>query len=338
MTADTQSNQTVSIIVPCYNGEAFVDRCMRSIYIQNYPNIEIIAVDDGSTDHSLEKLSAWEARFQEKNMRLRIVHQENRGLGGAINTGLKYVTGAYLSLLDIDDEYLPNAVKARAEYLSQHPDVDVVRSNGWYVSKDGKSPFISDQQEKEIDNIFVAFLEGKTNNWAGSYMVRASALFRFYPDREIYTSRYGQNLQLLLPLVYQKQCGYIDEPHMNYNQQEDSLSKASEPEKAKQRRLENMAGYRDIRIYMVNQVVKDSQSKARFLALVNAAYWRSIMITAIFSQDRALMQNAYAELCRLTKPQIDDKITYNRLLHPTRAFFLRVIRKVSMTFRAYAQP
>lgn len=56
-------------------------------------------------------------------------------------------------------------------------------------------------------------------------MVRTSALFDFYPDREIYQSRFGQNLQFLMPLTYKKKCGYIDEPQMIYNIQEDSLSK-----------------------------------------------------------------------------------------------------------------
>ncbi len=52
-------------------------------------------------------------------------------------------------------------------------------------------------------------------------------LFKFYPEREIYQSKYGQNLQLLLPLLYNKKCGFIDKPHMNYNQQENSLTKTN---------------------------------------------------------------------------------------------------------------
>ena len=113
--------------------------------------------------------------------------------------------------------------------------MDVVRSNGWYVRKNGKSLFIYDECEKNIQDVFTALLEGKTNNWAGSYMVRVSSLFKFYPEREIYQSKYGQNLQLLLPLLHNKKCGFIDKPHMNYNQQENSLTKTN-VEKSKKKK------------------------------------------------------------------------------------------------------
>jgi hypothetical protein len=98
--------------------------------------------------------------------------------------------------------------------------------------------FIYDECEKNIQDVFTALLEGKTNNWAGSYMVRVSSLFKFYPEREIYQSKYGQNLQLLLPLLYNKKCGFIDKPHMNYNQQENSLTKTNVEKSKKKKSLE----------------------------------------------------------------------------------------------------
>ena len=213
-------NKKVSIIVPCFNGERFVDRCLHSIEIQNYPYIEVVVVNDGSTDQSESKILEWKEKLENRGILLIYIKQKNQGLGSAINTGLKYISGEYLSLLDIDDEYLQGALSERVEFLENHKDMDVVRSNGWYIRKNGKSLFVYDECEKEIYNPFVALLEGKTNNWAGSYMVRVPSLFRFYPDREIYQSRYGQNLQILLPVLYKKKSGFIDKHHMNYNQQE----------------------------------------------------------------------------------------------------------------------
>lgn len=202
-------NDLVSIIVPCYNGEKFVDRCFNSILKQDYARIQIIAVNDGSTDQSEQRVLAWNDRFKNAGMQLVYIAQENKGPGGAINTGLKAVSGEFLSLLDVDDEFLESAISSRVAFLNEHKDVDVVRSNGWYNRKSGKNLFMYDDAEKKIGDVFSALIVGKTNNWAGSYMVRTSALFAFYPDREIYQSRYGQNLQLLLPLTYQKNVALL---------------------------------------------------------------------------------------------------------------------------------
>ena len=326
-------NNLVSIIVPCYNGEAFVDRCMTSIYCQDYSSIEIIVVDDGSTDQSKDKILSWKNNFAKKNYNLLCITQKNKGPGGAINTGLKYVTGGFISLLDIDDEYLPGAITERVTYMNSHEDVDVVRSNGWYVRNNGKSLFIYDDQEKELSDIFTALIEGKTNNWAGSYMVRSSALFKFYPDREIYQSRYGQNLQLLLPLVYEKKCGYIDVPHMNYNQQENSLTKTSDQIMAKEQNLENAKGYRDIRIFMVNMIIKEKSKKLLYLKLIDMAYWRSVMQIAFSMKDQILMKDAYLELTNIERPILEDKIIYCRLMHPKMVFLLKIFRKLNNILR-----
>ena len=176
-------NDLVSIIVPCYNGEKFVDRCFNSILKQDYARIQIIAVNDGSTDQSEQRILAWNDRFKNAGMQLVYIAQENKGPGGAINTGLKAVSGEFLSLLDVDDEFLESAISSRVAFLNEHKDIDVVRSNGWYNRKSGKNLFMYDDAEKKIGDVFSALIVGKTNNWAGSYMVRTSALFAFYPDR-----------------------------------------------------------------------------------------------------------------------------------------------------------
>lgn len=105
-----------SIIVPCYNGEKFVDRCFDSILKQKYAHMEVIVVNDGSTDQSEQRVLAWNDRFRNAGIQLVYVSQENKGPGGAINTGLKHVTGEYLCLLDIDDELLESAVSTRVAF------------------------------------------------------------------------------------------------------------------------------------------------------------------------------------------------------------------------------
>ena len=131
----------VSVIIPCYNGESVVNRSIESIYNQSYGNIELIVVDDGSIDNSKEVILGWKGKFLNKGYVLKYVYQKNRGLGGAIDKGLKYVTGEYLTLLDADDYYLPESVLKRAEFLDNNPEYAAVRSNGWMVSGEERRLF-----------------------------------------------------------------------------------------------------------------------------------------------------------------------------------------------------
>lgn len=88
-----------SIIIPVYNVEEYLDQCLRSVVSQTYRDFEIILVDDGSPDRSGALCDAW----AEKDSRVRVIHQENQGLSGARNTGIRAAEGDYLMFLDSDD-------------------------------------------------------------------------------------------------------------------------------------------------------------------------------------------------------------------------------------------
>lgn len=96
----------VSVIVPVYNVEPYIDQCLTSLRKQRYPHLEIIVVDDGSPDGSV----AIAERHAAEDPRLRVVRQPNGGLGAARNTGIKHATGAYLTFVDSDDILPPKAV------------------------------------------------------------------------------------------------------------------------------------------------------------------------------------------------------------------------------------
>lgn len=93
------SEAKISIIVPVYNVETYLPQCLNSLVEQTYKNLEIICVNDGSTDGSLAILRD----YAERDGRIKIVSQENAGLSGARNTGISYVTGQYLMFVDSDD-------------------------------------------------------------------------------------------------------------------------------------------------------------------------------------------------------------------------------------------
>ncbi len=159
-------------------------------------------------------------------------------------------------------------------------------------------------------------------------MVRVSSLFKFYPEREIYQSKYGQNLQLLLPLLYNKKCGFIDKPHMNYNQQENSLTKTNVEKSKKKKSLDNANGFRDIREHMVQIIIHDEREREYYLDIIQNFYWRSVMQIAGVYNDDILMKEAFLKLKINKNVQLDDYIIYCRLTHPELVLLLRLFRKI----------
>ena len=89
----------VSIIIPVYKVEEYLEKCIESVTSQSYTNLEIILVDDGSPDNSGKICDS----FAEKDKRIKVIHKENGGLSDARNVGIRMSTGKYLVLLDSDD-------------------------------------------------------------------------------------------------------------------------------------------------------------------------------------------------------------------------------------------
>ena len=232
----------VSVIIPCYNAARYIDRSIKSVYEQDWQCIELIVVDDGSIDRSADCIHAWEPKFLLRDgYSLLYIHQENRGLGGAIKTALEYINGQYISLLDADDRYMPTSISEKAKYLDDHPEQSIVRSNGYIVSGERKWLFTYNAREK-IGDLFEMLMHGETFNWAGSYMVRADVLLSFYKERAFYPSRFGQNLQIMIPVSYKNKSGFIDKPLMEYIRVENSLTKERDPVRAKEKSVKNAYG------------------------------------------------------------------------------------------------
>ena len=97
----------VSIIVPIYNVEQYLDHCVQTIVNQTYKNLEIILVDDGSPDHCPAMCDAW----AEKDMRVKVIHKPNGGVSDARNKGLSIATGEYICFIDADDYISPLLVE-----------------------------------------------------------------------------------------------------------------------------------------------------------------------------------------------------------------------------------
>lgn len=111
----------ISVIVPVYKVEQYLDRCMRSLLAQTMPDIEIILVDDGSPDRCPEMCDAYAAQ----DTRIRVIHKKNGGLGYARNSGLEIAEGEYIAFLDSDD-YIAGDMYEKMYAAAKEYDADVV--------------------------------------------------------------------------------------------------------------------------------------------------------------------------------------------------------------------
>ena len=110
----------LSIVVAVYNAETWLDRCVQSLLNQELSLIEIILVDDGSTDGS----SAMCDRWAEKNSLISVFHKVNGGLSDARNAGIERASGEYITFVDSDDYVERKTFSSLINYLDQHDDVD----------------------------------------------------------------------------------------------------------------------------------------------------------------------------------------------------------------------
>ena len=119
------SNPLVTIIIPVYNVEKYLEDCLESLKKQHYQNLEIIAINDGSTDKSLEILQSYENTFSN----YKIIAQTNQGQGVARNVGITQMTGKYTYFLDADDYIAPETI-GNLVVLAEANDLDLIRFNG----------------------------------------------------------------------------------------------------------------------------------------------------------------------------------------------------------------
>lgn len=123
----------LSIIMPVYNAENFLKQSIESLLKQTFTDFELICIDDGSTDNSLEALK----KLSEEHSFIKIYHQKNNGSGSARNKGIKEASGKYISFLDADDIYLEEKALEKIIELADKNDADMIAANLKRVKTDG---------------------------------------------------------------------------------------------------------------------------------------------------------------------------------------------------------
>lgn len=323
----------VSIIVPCYNGERYIKRCLTSILNQTWKDTELILVNDGSTDKTHEIIEKNRDNIEKHLSRFIYLVQENKGVGATVNMALKYISGEYLVLFDCDDYMLPEAIEIKANWLNDHPQTTVVQSNGYYVTEDTfdeqSHKFCDMKDIKENIPLFDWIIDGKSYNWAGSYMIRVSSWLHYFPTREIYPSRSGQNFQILLPALYRNKCDYIPDCLMKYVKHVDSLSGVY----SISQEIKNLLGYQDIAIVVLKSILSERDYQI-YKRRIEINYSRRILNIALENQNKNISKEYYKKLKKLHGISLEDKIYYYRINNAVCHYLLRIYRKTIFLFNS----
>ena len=200
---------------------------LDSILEQTYRHIEMIFVDDGSTDDTVDIIEEYKEKFSSRGMQLIYLFQENAGQAAATNKALKIIRGDYFCWIDGDDYLYPDSVEKKITFLEAHTDYGM-------VTTDFHIKHLSDGRV-ERKSVPYGTLNWQTNQFylaiAGesiienlAHMVRTEAYRSINPSMDIVDTREGQNYQIILPVLYSFKRGYIDEPLACYMIHEDSHS------------------------------------------------------------------------------------------------------------------
>jgi glycosyltransferase involved in cell wall biosynthesis len=173
---------SVSIVTPSFQQARFIDATIRSVLDQNYPRLEYLVVDGGSTDGTLEILRQYEPR-------LKWISEADKGQADAINKGFARTNGEIIAWLNSDDTYAPGAIQTVAEYFAAHPEVGVVYGNADFIDPSGA--FIGACQNIE------PFSRHRLLHYS-DFLVQPAVFFR----RELFQSVGGLDASLCWALDY----------------------------------------------------------------------------------------------------------------------------------------
>lgn len=151
----------VSVIVPVYNQEKYIEECVQSVLGQSYKDFELVVVDDGSTDKTPEILKKFGSKF-------RYIRQKNKGASAALNAGIKASKGDFLAWLSSDDVYLPTKLDEQMKFFEEHPEASLVYTDFCVIDEKGKIlrevrlPFYPNKKDFILNMIRGNFINGSS--------------------------------------------------------------------------------------------------------------------------------------------------------------------------------
>jgi glycosyltransferase involved in cell wall biosynthesis len=211
----------VSVIIPAFNRARYIRQTLESVLNQSYPNIELIVVDDGSTDGTREVLESYTGKLT----LLQHPDRQNRGQSASINLGLDHASGDYIGILDSDDYIESGKIEDQVKFFQHYPDIGLVYCNGTAVNNNGE--FLYDiyaanhREENKPENILLdCYIHLPSNSLIRMPILKKAGRF----DE---TLRAAQDHDMLIRIAEITRFGYINKPLYHYRRHENSISKSS---------------------------------------------------------------------------------------------------------------
>lgn len=209
----------VSIIVPVYKVEKYLHQCIDSVLSQDYTDIELILVDDGSPDQS----GAICDSYAVQDKRVKVIHKENGGLSSARNAALPYVCGNFVFFLDSDDYLAPSAINHLMS-LQLKTGADIVVGNYYYTYSDHETPVetpFADDSVFDNQTAMSHLAVGEIQNFAWGKLIRTEiAMKHLFPEGRLFEDHYWAHLIF----ADAKTTAVSSVPVLHYRQRDDSIS------------------------------------------------------------------------------------------------------------------
>ncbi len=208
-------NPLISVIVPVYKVEAYLDKCVQSILSQTYRNLEIILVDDGSPDNC----PAMCDEYALQDYRVKVIHKANGGLSSARNAGMEIATGDYIGFVDSDDWIAPDMYQVLLDGFTQNNDAGITAVGRVYVDEQGKfgpSSYDALENRRLKASEWVCLLTGSNSNhsvWNRLYLARIAKRIPFV------LGKYAQDMMFnfqIAEVLEEENLIHVDLPYNGY--------------------------------------------------------------------------------------------------------------------------
>lgn len=308
----TTEKPLISVIVPVYNVGPYLDPCVDSLLGQTYQHIEVLLIDDGSTDGSGAVCDGYAAR----DPRVRVIHQQNQGVSAARNAGLDAATGAYIAFVDADDYVALDYLEVLYQNLTKQG-ADIVCCNFTEVS-DGKAEerFVVQNARliRSKETLFYDYLSGKEQYGASAWAKLMDA--GLLKTHRFSSLKYGEDTLFMMTLFWESPTVYLIPYHGYYYVRQQN----SATQKLTAYNMEHAAGCLEYSRYMFTHLDEFGSEVKRMIVNLYAERIYMFILSLCASGDTLRQKECYDELCS----EIENVLLYRGLISPDHHFPLKL--------------
>lgn len=258
--------ELVSIMLPAYNHEQYIQAALDSILTQDYSHMELNIIDDGSTDSTREVIEAWIAQH-ESQLNIQFRSRANKGISATLNELISMSSGSFLAGLASDDVLLPDSISARVDYLQRHPN---------HLAVFGDYHVIDDTGQQLHDSGIISLHNGNKANFADSQLMKlellgnfsiAGPVIMYRPELLSQAGMYDESLHfedwdMYIRMSAQNLLGFIDQAVASYRWHDANVCRAEQPV-ALRLRYERIVMEKNMHLYSGDSLKQVQQLIAR---------------------------------------------------------------------------